>query len=254
MMRHADGLTAAPVLIQDAIVQAILQRGLVDTFYTLTERVLEWCRMIVELPHHKGGLGITPSQASGMAAFYSATAELVAWLHSFPHASEWAAGQNLADPDTWTSSALRTPKQLHDQLLMHYNCTEWGPPPDADAHAPNAPAQERDDDNARPLSLPPLNLLASLRGRQDVENGSCCCSPVATSATSGHTAHQGRAHDPPNERMRDVHKLHHIQSVPTDWILRRPARRFFSKGRARFGRGDGRKQRWDVGVSGVAYF
>ena len=41
MMRHADGLTAAPVLIQDAIVQAILQRGLGDTFDTLTERVLE---------------------------------------------------------------------------------------------------------------------------------------------------------------------------------------------------------------------
>jgi hypothetical protein len=41
MMRHANGLNAAPVLIQDAIVQAILQRGLGDTFDTLTERVLE---------------------------------------------------------------------------------------------------------------------------------------------------------------------------------------------------------------------
>jgi hypothetical protein len=41
MMRHANGLNAAPVLIQDAIVQAILQRGLGDTFDTLTERILE---------------------------------------------------------------------------------------------------------------------------------------------------------------------------------------------------------------------
>ena len=41
MMRHANGLNAAAVLIQDAIVQAILQRGLGDTFDTLTERVLE---------------------------------------------------------------------------------------------------------------------------------------------------------------------------------------------------------------------
>jgi hypothetical protein len=52
------------------------------------------------------------------------------------------------------------------------------------------------------------------------------CSPVATFATSGHTAHH-TAHDlrkwlrheriqrdPPDERMRDVHKLHHTQSVP----------------------------------------
>ena len=70
------------------------------------------------------------------------------------------------------------------------------------------------------------------------------CSPVATFAKSGHTAHH-TAHDlrkwlrheriqrdPPDERMRDVHKLHHMQSVPTDWILRRPAPRFFRTGRA----------------------
>jgi hypothetical protein len=33
--------------------------------------------------------------------------------------------------------------------------------------APDAPALGRDDDNARTLSLPPLNLLAPLRVRQD---------------------------------------------------------------------------------------
>ena len=37
--------------------------------------------------------------------------------------------------------------------------------------APDAPAQGHDDDNDHPLSLPPLNLLASLRARQDEENG-----------------------------------------------------------------------------------
>jgi hypothetical protein len=138
--------------------------------------------MIVELPHHKGGPGITPLKASGMAAFYrapgrgaigrpcaprpgkeavavhlcreprrhrpctfstnhqrkhacagsagvpSATAQLVSLLHSLPHASECDAGQNLADCNTWNSSALQTLKQLHDKLLTHYNCTEWAPP------------------------------------------------------------------------------------------------------------------------------
>ena len=44
---------------------------------------LAWCRVIVELsPHHKGGLSITPLPAgkSGMAAFYSATAQMVSWM------------------------------------------------------------------------------------------------------------------------------------------------------------------------------
>jgi len=104
-----------------------------------------------------------------MAAFYSVTANKVSWLGSHPHAPQWVAGQNLADSTTWKCSSLTTLKQLHDQFLMHYNCTEWAPPPPAGpaaAPAPDAPAPGRDDDSARPLSLPPLNLLASLRARQ----------------------------------------------------------------------------------------
>ena len=62
-------------------------------------------------------------------------------------------GGNLADPNTWTSSALHALKHLHEQLMQHYNCKEWAPPPNANAPAPGAPAPELVD-NARPLSLP----------------------------------------------------------------------------------------------------
>jgi hypothetical protein len=82
MMKHTDGNPAAPILVQDAIVQAILQRGLGDTYNTLPQHVLEWCRTIVELPHHEGGLAITPLQASGMAAFYSAAFYMAAFYKS----------------------------------------------------------------------------------------------------------------------------------------------------------------------------
>ena len=66
-----------PVLIQSSIVHAILQRGLGATFATLSPHELVWCCVIVELPHHKGGLGITPLPASGMALSYSTTGPLV---------------------------------------------------------------------------------------------------------------------------------------------------------------------------------
>ena len=109
-----------PVHIQSSIVHALLQRGLGATFATLSPHELAWCCVIVELPHHKGGLGITPLPASGMAAvavFYSATAHLVSCLGSLPHASEWVACLNLADPNTRNSSALQTLKQVHDDLF-----------------------------------------------------------------------------------------------------------------------------------------
>jgi len=80
-----------------------------------------------------------------MADFYSATAQMVSWLGSLSHASEWVAGQNLADPNTWNSSALQTLKQLHDNLLTHYNCTEWAAHLADAAHAADAPAQGRDE-------------------------------------------------------------------------------------------------------------
>jgi hypothetical protein len=54
-----------------------------------------------------------------MAAFYSVTAKMVSWLGSLPHSSEWVANQDLADPNTWDSSALQTLKQIHDSLCQH---------------------------------------------------------------------------------------------------------------------------------------
>ena len=208
------------VLIQSSIVHAILQRGLGATFATLSPHELAWCCVIVELPHHKGGLGITPLPA-GMAAFYSATAHLVSWLGSLPHASEWVAGQNLADPTSWNSSALQTLKQLHGNLLTHYNCTELAPPLADDAPAPDAPAQGHDDDSARPLSLPPLNLLASLRVRQDEDNGEVAARPslppqrqVTKHIMQTWTLHEQMLQNPPTDSIRDVHMLHQTQSVP----------------------------------------
>jgi hypothetical protein len=61
--------------------------------------------------------------------------------------------------------------------MHHYNCKEWAPPPNSIAGpAPGEPAPELDD-NVRPLSLPPLNLLASFRVWQDEENGNADVRP-----------------------------------------------------------------------------
>ena len=54
---------------------------------------------------------------------------------------------------------------------------QWAAPLADDAPAPDAPAQGHDDDSARPLSLPPLNLLASLRVQQDEDNGAVAARP-----------------------------------------------------------------------------
>ena len=129
---------------QDSITRAILQRGMGGTFDRKPPADKAWCRMIVELPHHRGGLAITPLPASGIAGFYHATARLVAWLGSLPpsHSSQWAQNQDLADSTTWTSSSLTSLKTVHSQLLADYGCTEWAPPAADDANDAAA-AQQR---------------------------------------------------------------------------------------------------------------
>ena len=104
--------------------------------------------------------------------------------------------------------------------MQHYNCKEWAPPPRANAPAPDAPAPELED-TARPLSLPPLNLVAALRVRQDEENGDADARPsmppqrrVTKQIMQEWGRHKIALRNPPTDRMRDVHKLHITQSVP----------------------------------------
>ena len=224
-----------PSHVQECITHAILQRGLGGSLDHKPEIEQDWCRMIVELPHHRGGLAITPLPASGIAAFYSATASLVSWLGSLPqsHSSQWAQNQDLADPTTWTSSSLAALTTVHSQLLTDYGCTEWAPT--APVAAAAAAAQRRDGDdvdaNARPLLIPPLNLLASLQARQAEDEGNAADRAsippqrrITTEIMRQWPQHVRTAANPPFRRAQEVHQLHCTQSVPTlaeDSALRR---------------------------------
>jgi len=50
-----------------------------------TRAASNWHRMRVQMPLFKGGLGLTPQCASGLAAFYSASNTFVGWLAQRPH-------------------------------------------------------------------------------------------------------------------------------------------------------------------------
>ena len=218
-----------PAHVQERITRAILQRGMGGTFDTKPAIDKDWCRMIVELPHHRGGLGITPLPASNLAAFYSATARLVSWLGSLPqsHSAYWVRNQDLADSNTWTSSSLSSLKLVHSTLLEEYGCIEWAPPA---ADAADA-EQQSDDDNARPLPIPPLNLLATMQARQDEEEGDAAARAslplqrrVTAQVMKNWPQHLQVAANPPSRRAKDMLQLHCVQSVPThaeDSALRR---------------------------------
>jgi len=88
--------------------------------------------MKIQVPHFRGGFGITPNEGSAISAFYSATCALVVWLgrhggnrpaHDF--ANTWAPGMNPTSPDSWHAPLLQSLSASHALLLQDYGCVEW---------------------------------------------------------------------------------------------------------------------------------
>jgi hypothetical protein len=111
-----DRAHKGPVHVDQKIVEEVLSAATGDTAKNQNQHMLNWCKLSVQSPHHKGGYAITPTSASGLAAFYSATAKFVTLLASLPHGGAWVrGGQDLADHDTWSNSQLQALTNLQRQ-------------------------------------------------------------------------------------------------------------------------------------------
>ena len=71
-----------PSHVQECITHAILQRGLGGSLDHKPEIEQDWCRMIVELPHHRGGLAIHSTASLGYCSFLQRYGQfgLMAWI------------------------------------------------------------------------------------------------------------------------------------------------------------------------------
>ena len=148
-----------PIHVDKKIVREVLRAATSDTIKE-SDPNYSWYTLKVQSPHHEGGYAITPSEASGLAAFYSATSKFVVLLASLPHGDAWVrAGQALAAPDTWSNSQLQALVTAHASLIHDYKCAEQQP----QHHAPAAPAAAQVPQAPTPLLIPPLNQLAQLR-------------------------------------------------------------------------------------------
>jgi hypothetical protein len=171
-----DHAHMGPVHVDQKIVKEVLSAATGDTCCTAktqNQHMLNLCKLSVQSPHHKGGYAITPTAASGLAAFYSATAQFVTLLASLPQGGNWVrGGQDLAAHDTWSNSQLQALTKAHDSLIQDYKCAEWqsqevlanvarqSQEPDAAGRA--APAVDQVPQVTTPLLIPPLNQLALL--------------------------------------------------------------------------------------------
>ena len=157
--------TLPPDLMRDAgiadfdhaISTEIFNKGVGDRWCEWSDTTMAWHRTTLQLPHHRGGLGLTPACASSIAAFYTATARSVRWFSGLRNPTFWIK-DDLSLPDTWTSSTLSALRAVHQLLLQDYHCVEVDPLAQRPAAAANAPAAPQGA--ASPLQLPQLKSLA----------------------------------------------------------------------------------------------
>ena len=75
--------------------------------------------------HNEGGFGIPINTITSCDAAYTKNATFVAFLGTFacPAQQVWLPCNNLQDPATWMPPPLCQLKQMHEDLLEHYDCT-----------------------------------------------------------------------------------------------------------------------------------
>jgi len=88
------------------ILEALCQKGTTNAHGEWTAVFRRFVDMKLQLPHFRGGFGVTPNAGSAISAFYAASVSLVQWLGFCSHteqdfidlASTWAQGQDLDNP------------------------------------------------------------------------------------------------------------------------------------------------------------
>jgi len=92
----------------------------------------KFANMKIQVPHFRGGFGMTPNEGSAISAFCSATCALVVWLGSHggirpaqDFADTWSPRLNLTSPDSWHAPLLQALSASHALLLQDYECVEW---------------------------------------------------------------------------------------------------------------------------------
>jgi len=176
--------------VDATILEALCRKGTTDAHGEWTAVFRHFVDMKLQLPHFRGGFGVSPNAGSAISAFYAASVSLVQWLGFCSHAEQnfidlasiWAPGQDIANPDQWSAPILLALKQAHQVLLTDFGCHAWSINEPASAStvlqieesSPNSAAnasRSASRNVVTPLTLHPLTLLYSTQTVDSNLNG-----------------------------------------------------------------------------------
>ena len=73
-------LTEFMAQVDDTIVEAVCRHGTGGRHVDWSPHLRNFANIKIQVPHFRGGFGITPNEGSAISVFYSTTCALVVWL------------------------------------------------------------------------------------------------------------------------------------------------------------------------------
>ena len=112
--------------VDHKITNALLKKGTRDACKTWNQQDRAWVDMRLHESRDEGGFGVPNNTITRRAAAYTTNARFVAFLGTFACSAQqvWLAGNDLQDPATWMAPPLCQLKQMHEDHLQHYDCTD----------------------------------------------------------------------------------------------------------------------------------
>ena len=149
--------------VDATMLEALCRKGTTNFHDEWTAVLRRFVDMKLQLPHFRGGVGVTPNAGSAISAFYAAPVSLVHWLGFCSHAeqnlivlaSTWAPGQDVANPDQWSAPILLALKQAQQVLFTDFACHEWS----IDGPSPASAVPQIEDSSSNPAANAPRRSL-----------------------------------------------------------------------------------------------
>ncbi len=112
--------------IDTAVLNAIMKKGTRNSFHLWTKPDYDLAATRLQMPHARGGFGLTPNTLPQHTAKVAMVSRFVGLVGSLPPEEQqiWLRNQLANDPQTWVAPHLLQLKSEYAVLLNKHNCKE----------------------------------------------------------------------------------------------------------------------------------
>ena len=126
--------------------------------------------MVLHVPQEDGGFRVTFNDITKDVVFYTTTSHFVVWLGDSSQERQglWLSKDDLKDSSSWSSPPFVFLHDIHNDLLVKYNCKDSAPPPPQPGVRARPGSDSQDGVSQQEESIPHQTVTAVWRPPTDL--------------------------------------------------------------------------------------